>query len=134
MASAVKAAFGSILKKGASVVAELKSISAGGMRLDTIDVTNHQSPSGAEEVIAGILRTGEVSFEGNFLNTGAQATLITDLQAKTPAEWTILFGTVPTATWVATCYVTGLDITARFDEALGFSGTLKVQTGLPSIT
>ena len=81
MASAVKAAFGSILKKGASVVAELKSISAGGMRLDTIDVTNHQSPSGAEEVIAGILRTGEVSFEGNFLNTGAQATLITDLQA-----------------------------------------------------
>jgi len=134
MASAVKAAFGSILKKGASEVAELKSITVGGMRLDTIDITNHQSPSGAEEVIAGILRTGEFSCEGNFLNTGAQATLITDHQAKTPASWTVVLGTTPTATIVATCLVTALDFTAKFDEALAFSATLKVSTGMAVFT
>jgi len=130
MPSAAKAAFGSVLKKGASLVAELTSITVGGQRLNTIDVSNHDSPSGYTEVIAGIADGGEFSCEGNFLNTGAQATLVTDHQAKTSGSWAVVLGNPAVATVTATCFITALDFSAKFDDKLGFSATLKV-TGKP---
>jgi predicted secreted protein len=129
--SSAKSAFGSILKKGASAVAELTSISVPGQKLNLIDVSSMDSANGYSEFIAGMLDGGEFSCEGNFLNTGAQATLIADHQAKTPASWTVVLGTTPTATIVATCFVTAIDLSAKFDDKLAFSATLKI-TGKPA--
>jgi len=131
MATGAKAAFGSVLKKAASAVAELTSITVGGQKLDLIGVTNMDSPSGYTEYLAGIADGGEFSCEGNFLNSGAQATLITDHQAKTLATWTVVLGNPAVATIAATCFVTALDFSAKFDDKLGFSATLKI-TGKPT--
>ena len=131
-ATAVKSGFGSTLKKGATVVAELKSISHAGHKLNLIDATNMDSPDGYEEFIAGILSGGEFTCEGNYLNTTGQATMLTELQAKTSARWAVVLGPVgsPVATITATCFVTSLEPSAKYNEALAFSATLKI-TGKP---
>jgi len=124
--SSAKSAFGSILKRVATAVAELTSITVGGQKVNMIDVSNMDSPSGYNEVIAGMADGGEFSFEGNFLNTGQQALVISDHQNKTLTSWVVVLGTTPTATITANCFVTALDFSAKFDDKLGFSATLKI--------
>jgi predicted secreted protein len=128
--SSAKAAFGSILKRVATAVAELTSITVGGQKLNLIEVSNMDSASGYAEFIAGFADGGEFSCEGNFLNSGAQALIISDHQAKTLTSWVVLLGVTPTATITANCFVTALDFSAKFDDKLGFSATLKI-TGKP---
>ena len=57
------AAYGTALTKGAypgTEVAQVTSISGPGISLDTVDVTEHDG-DGWEEVVATILRSGEVT-------------------------------------------------------------------------
>jgi len=128
--SSAKSAFGSILKRVATAVAELTSITVGGQKVNLIDVSNMDSASGFNEFIAGMADGGEFSIEGNFLNTGQQALVISDHQGKTLTSWVVLLGATPTVTITANCFVTALDFIAKFDDKLSFSATLKV-TGKP---
>jgi len=131
-ATAVKTGFGSTLKKGATAVAELKSISHAGHKLNFSDASNMDSPDGYEEFIAGLGSGGQFVCEGNYLNTGGQATLLTDLQAKTKASWAVVMGPPgsPVVTITADCYVESLEPSAKYNEPLAFSATLKI-TGKP---
>lgn len=113
-------------------IAELQNIGGPGGRLNMIDVTNHQSPSGAEEVIAGVLVGGEVTLEGNFVNDVSQKQAKTDHQAKTLRSYEIY---VPLATPVIRTFsgfFGSLEYSAKYDEKLGFSGAIKA-TGLPNL-
>lgn len=49
-----------------TVVSAVKDLSIPLAQADYIDVTTHDSPSNYEEFVAGIIRTGEVSFNGHF--------------------------------------------------------------------
>jgi hypothetical protein len=50
---------------GGTVIAQVKSVSGPGIKLDTVDVTTHDSTGGWEEVVGTILRSGEVKLNWN---------------------------------------------------------------------
>jgi len=113
-------------------IAELQNIGGPGGRLNMIDVTNHQSPSGAEEVIAGVLVGGEVALEGNFVNDASQAMAKTDHQGKTLRNYELYVPLATPVTWTFSGFFNSLDYSARYEEKLGFSGAIKT-TGLPNL-
>ena len=78
------AAFGTHLLRIAAEVANVKSIGGPGISLDTEDVTSHDSTEAWEEVVATILRTGEISVDivydpNNATHKNAALGLLNDL-------------------------------------------------------
>lgn len=137
MATEAKWAYGTQLKKGAVAIAELTNINGLDLDADEIDVTNHDSPGGFEEVIRTIKRTGVVSLEGNFVpGNDGQAALMADYLTidGNPSSYTIDFS--PTgleAEWNFTAFVKKAPSTeAPVDGKIPFSAEIRV-TGEPSL-
>jgi len=128
-------AFGTALKKGGVTYANVKSISGPGLKLDTEDVTSHDSAGGWEEVVGTILRSGEVTMEivydpANATHKYAAGGLLYDLVSRTAIPLSLVFpGAV---TWSFKALVTGFEPSAPVDGALTASVTFKI-TGAPSL-
>jgi predicted secreted protein len=133
MATGAKSGFGSTFKRSAVAVAEIKAATHSGHRLDLSDVTNMDSTAGFAEFIASVAHGGQVDIEGNLINTGAQASMISDLDGKTSATYELVLGSPAVITISGTAFVTDFQVTGRFDEAIQFSATV-VYTGQPTIT
>lgn len=104
------AAFGTALKRGATTVASVNSISGGGIKLDMEDVTAHDSTGGFDEKVATILRSSEIKVDINYdPDNATHKALIADMIAKTKVtDFTIVLpgGQI----WAyAGAYVTGFD-------------------------
>lgn len=130
-------AFGTLLKRAGTTIAQVKSISGPGLSLDTEDVTSHDSTGGWEEVVGTILRSGEVSFEIVYdpnaaTHKYAVGGLLSDLVLKTAVSYTLVFPSVATVTWTFNAFVVGFEPGAPADGALTASVTLKI-TGQPTL-
>ena len=143
MATSATSSFGTFLKIGDGAVAEafttiaeVRDISGPSLALDTEEVTSHDSPGGWEEFVATILRSGEVSFDLNFLPTNATqsyaAGLIADMVAKTKRNFQLIFTNVGATTWAFAAYVTAFEPSAPVAGALTASASLKI-TGQPTL-
>jgi predicted secreted protein len=131
------AAFGTLLKRDGTAVAQVQSISGPGLTLDTEDVTSHDSTGGWEEVVATILRSGEVSLD--IVYDPAAAThkyaaggLLHDLVSRTAVSYTLVFSDTANTTWTFSAFVTGFEPSAPHDGALTAAVTLKL-TGAPTL-
>ena len=133
------AAWGTALMRGAVEIAQVTSISGPGISLDTVDVTEHDSATAWEEVVATILRSGEISIEIAYdpnaaTHKNAAGGLLNDLITRTPTTYSLVFPSTPAATWTFTsCYVVGFEPSMPVDGALTASVTLK-PTGAVTIT
>jgi predicted secreted protein len=126
---AKQAAFGTSIKiTGGTVVGNVTAIKGPGVSLDTADVTSHDSTSGWEEVVATIIRSGEVTVDVAYDPANAQIKnaaggLIYLLTTRTSANFTI---TLPsTAAIVFQAYVTGFEPDMAHDGPLTASLKLK---------
>jgi predicted secreted protein len=113
-------------------VAYIQSMGGPGLALDTEDVTTHDSAAAWEEVVATILRSGELSldivYDPNAATQSAAAGLVGMVEDKTLAAFSIVFpGAV---TWAFAAYVTGFEPSAPHDGALTAAVKLKL-TGAP---
>jgi hypothetical protein len=110
-ASSATIGYGAILKKGATAIAEVVSISGPGLSRDTTEVTHLTSDDNAKEFIGGMVDGGEVSFEINYLpgNTTHQ-TLITDLYTTGAATYTIVLTDGSSSEWTFSAIVTGFEL------------------------
>jgi len=129
-------AFGTALKRGAVEIAQVTNISGPNLSLDTVDVTEHDG-TGWEEVVATILRSGEVTFDIVFdpnaaTHKNASGGILYDLTTRTSTTWSIVFPTTPAVTWSFTAFVTAFAPSMPVDGALTASCTLKI-TGQPTI-
>ena len=128
-------AYGTALKKGGVAYANVKGISGPGLRLDTEDVTSHDSTAAWEEVVATILRSGEITLElvydpANATHKYAAGGLLYDMVSRTAIALTLVF---PNATtWSFNAFVTGFEPSAPVDGALTATATLKI-TGAPTL-
>ena len=133
MTTAAKSAFGTTLSRNGHPVSELTRIGSPSITVETIDVTNHQSPDGYKEFIAGLMDAGEVPIEGNFISgdTNGQIGLVNDLNGKVIQDYAITFPDATTWTFKAlvTAFQTG---EADVNGKLSFSATLKV-SGKPTL-
>ncbi len=128
------AAYGTQLYRGTSGAGtpyvNIMSISGPGITLDTEDVTSHDSTSAWEEVVATILRSGEVSFEiaydpATATHKNAGNGLLADLIARTATTFTLVFSDTATTEWAFSAFVTAFEPSMPVDGALTASVTLK---------
>ncbi|MGE5619533.1 MAG: phage tail tube protein [Sphingomonadaceae bacterium] len=114
-----------------TTIAEVTNIQGPGLSMDTVDATSHDSPSYHEEIIAGIKRSGEVTFSINFVPTHAthnpSTGLLRDWANRTKRNFKLVFPDVGNTTWTFAAFVTGFQPTAPAgSEKLTADVTLKV--------
>lgn len=125
-------AFGTLLKMGATEIAEVTNISAPSVSRDSIEYTSHSSAGGFREFMPGLKDGGEVSLDINWDPSNAtHQSLYTQLNTGTAnTAFSIVF---PNA-WEFNFngHVTGFDATAPIDDRLTASVTIKV-SGQPTL-
>lgn len=136
--------FGTLLKMGDgassetfATIAELRDITPPELSSDIEDVTSHSSTGGYEEVLPdGVLKTGEVTFEINYVPTAtthnATAGLIKDWKNKTKRNFQLVFSDGGGSTWAFAAYVTKVAPKAPVKGILRADVTLK-PTGQPTL-
>ena len=124
-------AYGTLLKRSGTTIANVQNISGPGLSLDTEDVTTHDSTGAWEEVVATILRSGEVSID--IIYDPAAAThkyavggLLSDLVLRTAVIYTLIFPSTPPVTWTFNAFVTGFEPSAPHDGALTATAKFKL--------
>lgn len=125
------AAFGTQFKRGATVVAQVTNISGPGLSLDTEDVTAHDSTGGWEEVVATILRSGEITLDIEYdpndaTHKDAAGGILNDLKSRASQSYSLVFPSTPAVTWSFTAFCTGFEPGAPVDGALTASVTYKI--------
>jgi hypothetical protein len=133
MASGAKAGLGTQLQRddGAgnyTTIAEIISVNGPSEALETIDVTNMDSPSNYREYIATFIDGGEVSFEANFLPGNAtHQGMASDLRGRTLRNFKLLFTQFsPTRTFAFAGLVTKFDRTSAVAAKVTASCTIKI--------
>ena len=135
MTTAAKSTFGTKLIWNYRELAELISISGPTQKVDTIEVTSHDSASAFKEFIAGMIGGGEITVEGNFIasDTYGQIVFNTDKQARNKRTIWIVMPMAVGAAWTAEAIATALEMSYPHDGKLGLSATLAI-TGKPTLT
>jgi predicted secreted protein len=124
-------AFGCLLKRASTTIANVTNISGPGLSLDTEDVTSHDSTGGWEEVVGTILRSGEVTLDivydpDNATHKYASAGLLHDLVSRVPTTYNLFFSDSTPATWSFSALVTGFQPNMPVNGALTASVSLKL--------
>ena len=126
-------AYGTALYKGTNTgtaYAQVTSITGPSMSLDTVDVTSHDSTSAWEEVVATILRSGDLTMDivydpADATHKNASGGLLADFIARTAVVFTLIFPDAATTEWTFSGYITAFEPSAPVDGALTASVTIK---------
>ena len=126
-------AYGTELYKGTgtgTAYVQVTNISGPSISLDTTDVTSHDSTSAWEEVVATILRSGEVTMDivydpATATHKNAGDGLLADLISRTAIPIALVFSDAGTTTWTFSAFVTGFEPSMPVDGALTASVTFK---------
>lgn len=143
MPTAAISAFGTLLQIGDgggpevfTTIAEVVEVGGPDLKLDTIDATSHGSTGGWEEVVGGILRSGEVSLSINYVPTAGTHNnttgLLRDMRLRTKRNFRLVFPDAGATTWSFTALVTGFKPNAAHDDKLSADVTLKI-SGQPTL-
>jgi hypothetical protein len=130
-ASAGFSAYGTKLTVGAGAteVKETTKIDVDLGTVDDVDITNNNSADATEETVPGIIRTGVIDIEGNFVPTDTgQAALITALQARTDdLAIVVTCADSGDATFTGTGRVKSFKQTNPYSGKAGFTSQIKVK-------
>lgn len=117
-------------------MAYVSNISGPSLALDTEDVTTHDQASAFEEVVATILRTGDVTldlfYDPDEGTHDAATGLLDDYEKKTKRNFQIRFPSTGKVQWSFAAYVTGFNPGAPVGGALTASVSLKI-SGVPTL-
>lgn len=119
-----------------NTIAAVRSIGGPGLSLDTEDVTTHDSTSAFEEVVATILRTGELALDIVYDPAGtthnASTGLVFKLENKILTNFKLIFPDSASTTWTFSGYVTGFEPGEPHDGALTAAVKIKI-SGAPTL-
>lgn len=135
--------FGTYLKLGDggateafTTIAEVKDISGPSLSLATAEATSHGSTGGWREFVGTLLDGGEITFDVNFVPTGATHSytsgLIEDMINRTLRNFQLVFPDTGSTTWAFAALVTGVAPSAPVEGILGASISLKI-SGQPTL-
>jgi len=113
-----------------TTIAQVKNISGPGMSLDTEDVTTHDSTDAWEEVVATVLRSGEVTldlvYDPATATHGHGVGLLAVMPRRATRNFKVIFPDTGATTWSFAAEVTGFEPDMPHDGALTASVTLKL--------
>lgn len=126
------AAMGMVFEWNGNPIAEISNIGGPSIKIDSLDVTTHDSLDFFRAFTAGLVDAGEVTIEGNFYPGDAlgQVLFITEALARTTRPVTITGPAAAAFDWAFTGFVTAIDFTGPDEGILGFTATIKI-TGEP---
>jgi hypothetical protein len=116
-----------------ATMAYVVNISGPGLALDTADVTTHDQTTAFEELVATLLRSGELKVDivydpNNATHSAAAEGFIDDIENKKLAYYTLTFP--GPYVWSFSGYATGFEPSSPTDGALTATCTIKI-TGAP---
>ena len=112
----------------ATVAIELSRLQPPGYSRDAIDASHTTSPDEFREYIEGMMDSGEIEIEGNFVPDASDVVVAALLAGK--ASFQITF---PNAvTWTFDAFFTNYQPDAPIDDKMSFSATMKV-SGKPTL-
>lgn len=110
-----------------TTVAEVKDIDGPELSLDTEDVTPHDAVGGWEEIIPTILRSGEVTFDLNYVpGLATHEEVRTLAKNRTLRNYRLLLPTTPQYAWPFAAYVTRAGNAFPVGGAMNQAVTLKI--------
>lgn len=130
-------AFGTLLKRNGTTVAEVTDIGGPGMSREDIDMTHHQSPNRWREFAKGLKDGGEVTFTINYIPTNATHNVATGVLADfandtTVDTWSLVFPDGGATTWSFPGFITDFEPAAPIDDKLAADITIKI-SGAPTL-
>lgn len=130
-------AFGTLLKRNGTTIAEVTDITPPNPSREEIDYTHHQSPGAWREFGKGLKDGGEVTFTINYIPTNsthnAATGLLGDFTNNTTVDtWSVVFPDTLGTTWSFPGFVTAFETNAPIDDKLSADITLKV-AGQPTL-
>lgn len=119
-----------------TTIASVTNFDGPDLSLDTDDATTHDSTGAWEEVVATILRSGEVSLDLVFDPTAptqnSSSGLVYKMKNKLLTNFQMIFPDAAATTWSFAAYVDGFKPGAPVAGALTGTAKLKI-TGLPTL-
>jgi predicted secreted protein len=115
-----------------TTVAQVTSIGGPPLSADTIDVTTHDSTNAFEELVVGILRSGEATFDivydpaDNTHDATDTGGLIYRMKNRIRSAFSVVFADTASTTWSFDGDVTGFEPSAAHDDSLTASVTVKL--------
>lgn len=110
-------------------IAEVFNITPPSETIDIIDATHMKSPGRRREFIPGLIDTGEMSLEMNFIPGGtAETALDAEIGKLVTTNYRITFpdGTTGSATWIFAGFVIGFEPAAPNEDKMTATVTIKV--------
>ena len=131
------AGYGTVLEREGTPIVQVTNISGPGLSLDVEDVTTHDSTGAWEEVVATILRSGEVSMDIVYdpaaaTHKNAAGGLLADLVSRTAQTYSLTFTDTAATVWSFSAFVVGFEPDMPADGALTASVTMKI-SGQPTL-
>lgn len=123
---------GAVLKRVATPIAEVLSITGPGITRDTIEVTNLGSSGGYREFISGYRDGGELTFTINFIYAGYN-NLKTDFESDNSVNYSVVLPDASNTTLSFAGFVTSLPLNIAPDAAVTCDVTIKI-TGEVQLT
>jgi len=120
--------YGTSLTWNSVVVAALTKINGVELKVDSVDVTTHQSANAYKEMIPGLIDASEVSIEGlfDYTDTTGQHAVLADLNSRTLRTGIITFPAATGTTWTFSGYCMGCKIgDALTDGTIPFTASFK---------
>lgn len=97
------------------------------MKTDVKDVTNQSSPAATKENIPGLIDSGQVQFDMNWLpNNAVQAGILTDFFARTLRNFQFALPGAIGKTWSFSAYVIAFDPAVPTEDKCTATVTLDI--------
>jgi predicted secreted protein len=121
-----------------ATVAQVVSVGGPGLSADTIDVTTHDSTNAWEDIVIGILRSGEVAVdivydpaEDTHDGTAGNG-LLTRIKNKVLTNFSLVFPDTGSTTWAFDGWISGFEPGAPHADKLSAAITIKI-TSSPTL-
>ncbi len=110
-----------------TTIAEVTNITGPGVKLDLIDATHMESPDSFREYLPSLLDGTEVTFDLNYLPANAnQGGLRADQLSRVRRNFKIIWPDDASSTDAFSGYVTDFTPSAKIDDKLSASSTIKI--------
>lgn len=118
-----------------TTIFEITDINGPNLSVDKIDTTNHSSPGGFRQKVAGLIDAGDISFSVNFVPTAtthnASTGLLYWLKNKTVKNWQLVFP--DTTAWTLPAFLTKFQPKEPVDGKLSADVALTI-SGQPTLS